>query len=652
MTLTRLEIRTQMAMVAGLVVFGFAIIAGLYWISAVRSATVRAEQALASEVLHHSENSAYWLAQAIIAQKSFLSQRDETLVGAQAEALDKMRQSLDALADGPVAVDANALTQSLKAYRDAAEQLVAAWRTLGFDETQGLQGSLRASVHAIENRLGEIQGVNTDALMVQMLMLRRHEKDFILRVDQKYVDRHAETLRDFQQAVADSSLLPAVKSDLNGLAAAYGSQFSAYAAQRLSIGSAVERLDVMVAEMRPTLDALSSRATSIAATAQAAEQANIRQTGFLIAASIGIVTVLVVALVGWIAIGLNRALDGMGTAMGKLSSGDLNADIPAQGWSNVIGRMATAMTVFKDNLRRMRELEESQKDMQRRAEKERQEMMGRLAAQFEHDVGGLVGQFRGASDATSADAGEVMTDADDTLRQVGTVSAAVEQATGNVETVASAAEELFSSIAEINRQVNDTSRLAHDASGEATDAVERMAALNTAARHITEVVTLIADISDQTNLLALNATIEAARAGEAGKGFAVVANEVKTLALQTSKATGEIDQHMKGIQDAVNGSQAIIGSVAKLIDDIASHSTSIAGAIEQQSAATNEIARNVQEAATTTREIGTAVDSLRSQAERTQGAAARMQEAASGLTSRAGDLSDRVRNFLKNVRTA
>jgi len=47
-------------------------------------------------------------------------------------------------------------------------------------------------------------------------------------------------------------------------------------------------------------------------------------------------------------------------------------------------------------------------------------------------------------------------------------------------------------------------------------------------------------IAKQTNLLALNATIEAARAGDAGKGFAVVAGEVKTLAGQTSQATGEI----------------------------------------------------------------------------------------------------------------
>ena len=123
-------------------------------------------------------------------------------------------------------------------------------------------------------------------------------------------------------------------------------------------------------------------------------------------------------------------------------------------------------------------------------------------------------------------------------------------ASANVETAATAASQLSSSIGEISRQLSRTTEVVRGAVQEAETANGQITGLADAARKIGDVVKMIQDIAGQTNLLALNATIEAARAGEAGRGFAVVASEVKSLAVQTAKATEEIAGQILAVQDS------------------------------------------------------------------------------------------------------
>ena len=124
---------------------------------------------------------------------------------------------------------------------------------------------------------------------------------------------------------------------------------------------------------------------------------------------------------------------------------------------------------------------------------------------------------------------------------------------------------------------------------EAETTNEQIAGLADAAQKIGDVVKLIRDIAGQTNLLALNATIEAARAGEAGRGFAVVASEVKSLAVQTAKATEEIAAQILAVQGSTTIAVDAIRNIAGRMKEISSYTSAVAASVEQQNAATGEI---------------------------------------------------------------
>ena len=201
--------------------------------------------------------------------------------------------------------------------------------------------------------------------------------------------------------------------------------------------------------------------------------------------------------------------------------------------------------------------------------------------------------------------------------------------------ISSAVEEMATSIAELStasaesaaqtESARDTMRSCINDARAAVDAMthiqsqaskigDQVSVLQAAVDQIGEMATSIDSIARQTNLLALNATIEAARAGEAGRGFAVVAAEVKTLSVETGKATQEIrsrvealTREMREIRQAVTDSLksvasgssvvtqvgTIIESMGDEVAEVAERIRGLSNVLEQQRAATSEITHNV-----------------------------------------------------------
>jgi methyl-accepting chemotaxis protein len=379
---------------------------------------------------------------------------------------------------------------------------------------------------------------------------------------------------------------------------------------------------------------------------------NTAETGFWLALGIALALIAMTCLLGFVMVrGISGPLTAMTVAMKRLSGGDKAVELPGIGRADEIGDMADAVQVFKSNMIRADELAAEQQLEQTRKEK-RQQVIEGYVTNFDRSASASIDMLAVASTQLSTTAQSMSATAEDASRKSTAVAAASEEASTNVQTVAAATEELSSSISEISRQVAESTRISGKAVEDAGRTNAQVQALAQAAQKIGDVVKLINDIASQTNLLALNATIEAARAGEAGKGFAVVASEVKSLAMQTAKATEEISGQIKAIQDATSDSVRAIGDISGTISRISEIATTIAAAVEEQGAATKEIARNVQQASAGTAEVSTNIAGVTHAASETGTASTKVLAAAGDLAKQGETLRAEVGRFLTDIRAA
>jgi methyl-accepting chemotaxis protein len=567
------------------------------------------------------------------------------IVAAATDYLARIEPMAEALPDADPLRQASAFRPGINMYTTRFSNVVSAQRLIGFTENDGLQGKLRTAVHTVEEKLKKF---DQPRLAVLMLMMRRHEKDFMLRGNEKYGDDLDKRYDEFVVELAKTDLPDATKAEITTLIKAYRQSFIAYMAGQTTLTEEAADLAQIYERLRPTLAAVrkaaDDRLEAVRAEAQSVQQAIF----WAISITMAVVAIAALLFGRWLSTPLVR----MASAMQNLAQGHIDAGIERFDRRDEIGVISRALSVFHDKLLENRQLTADQVKLQEQTATDRKDTMLRIADGFEHTVGRIIEIVSTASSEIETAAGSLTRTAEMTQGLSATVAAASDQSSANVQSAAAASEEMASSVAEIGRQVRESHKVAHAAVQQAEQTNARIAELSQSAGRIGEVIKIITAVAEQTNLLALNATIEAARAGEAGRGFAVVASEVKALAAQTAKATDEIGTQIAQMQAATQHSVSAIKEIGGTIAQISSIASSIAGAVEQQSSATQEIARSVQNVAQGTQEAATNIMQVNRGATETGSASEEVLNSAKSLSTESTRLRAELDRFMANIRAA
>ncbi|MGN7610997.1 methyl-accepting chemotaxis protein [Magnetococcales bacterium HHB-1] len=549
--------------------------------------------------------------QARRAEKDFILRKDEKYVAKVESAANRILTEINHLKDlnykNISQNNLDALTHAVQEYRNAFAKVTMAFETMGLDHNSGLQGAFRQAAHGIETIVKEKK---LSFLYTPLLMLRRHEKDFLLRKQDKYRKKFDKGIIVFKKEMDDSDAISdTIKQHVLERLISYQNKFHALVAQEKKKQNSIDHMRNWIHKTEPLIERGVKQISEDMRTKQAQTDSDVEQT-ITLALVIGLFIIL--SGVG-IAIYLTRQLtppiiELSETITQVANTGDFRARSKVRG-KDEIAQTAMAFNSLLDNLEQA--IEDISTISQNMADGNLKQTVG---TNYKGSLNILSKRLNGAIEGlketllhVAQNTHHVATAASQTSTAVGQVSDGSQNQMNATTQVATAVNQSTDAITDVSISIDSANSAAKDTATRVLSGREKMdqmvsvvhqIALNS--EKISKITGMIGKIANQTNLLSLNAAIEAARAGEHGKGFAVVAEEVRKLAENTAESVEDIenlvDQAVKEAEAAEVTAQTVNEEMEVILNAARNSETllnQIATAMEEQSATMTEINQNI-----------------------------------------------------------